>query len=129
MVVCLDVNGFDERREINIGEKVEYVLELVNDLMVDRQLLIHHFLEIILDVLETRNQTLRRGKKRDLNGKSRKNSCSRSYSMTIFHVFQYLQSHQLICDSLTEGADCDVPDVTQEMLHANLGQKTLALRR
>ena len=63
LVVCLDVDGFDKRREINIGEKVKYVLELIDDLMVNRQLLIHHFLEIILDVLETRNQTLSKEKR------------------------------------------------------------------
>ena len=52
LIIRLDVNRLDERREIYVRKQVEDVLELVNDLMVDRQLLVHHLLQIVFDVFE-----------------------------------------------------------------------------
>ena len=58
LIIRLDVNCLDERREIYVWEQVEDVLELVNDLMVDRQLLVHHLLQIVFDVFEAGDETL-----------------------------------------------------------------------
>ena len=65
LIIRLDVNRFDERREIYVREQVEDVLELVNDLMVDRQLLVHHLLQIVFDVFEAGDEALENGKKDD----------------------------------------------------------------
>ena len=53
LVVGLDKRGLDKVRNGHLGQQVEYVLQVVNNLMVDGQLAFDHLVHVRLDVVQT----------------------------------------------------------------------------
>ena len=58
LVVGLDVDGLDELLQVDVGQQVKDVLQLVDDLVVDGQLPGAHLLQVAVDILDLQQQAL-----------------------------------------------------------------------
>lgn len=58
LIVRLDVRRLDKLGHGNLGQEIENILEMIDDLMVDGQLAFDHLVHVDLDVVEARVEAL-----------------------------------------------------------------------